>query len=113
MRGGRVDAGFKAAAPMFAALGDETRLRLVTRLRAGGPLSITSLAAGTRITRQAVTKHLNVLAAAGLASSRRAGRERKWELNSSRLDEARRCLSIISRQWEDALSRLKLAVEKD
>ena len=68
------------AAPIFAALGDETRLRIVARLSTDGPMSITRLTAGASVTRQAVTKHLQVLAGAGLACSSRSGRERLWEL---------------------------------
>ena len=68
------------AAPVFAALGDETRLRLVARLSSEGPLSIAQLTRGGQVTRQAVTKHLHVLADAGVARSRRRGRERIWEL---------------------------------
>lgn len=104
-------ARLQASAPVFAALGDETRLRLVTRLGADGPLSIARLTAGTDITRQAVTKHLEVLSGAGLARSNRQGRERRWELAPGPLEEARRCLDLISEQWDEALARLKAAVE--
>ncbi|HEY8285415.1 MAG TPA: metalloregulator ArsR/SmtB family transcription factor [Chloroflexota bacterium] len=100
------------AAPLFAALGDETRLALVDRLREGGPQSITRLTAGTAITRQAVTKHLRILADAGLAHDSRRGRERIWGLDTERLDEARRYLDQISRQWDEALERLKTFVEE-
>jgi DNA-binding transcriptional ArsR family regulator len=94
------------AAPMFAALGDETRLSIVARLAAGGPLSITRLTGGTGITRQAVTKHLEVLSDSGLVHGSRHGRERIWELDSSRLSEAQRFLELMSRRWDDALGRL-------
>lgn len=97
---------------MFAALGDETRLRLIVLLCTGGALSITQLTAGTEITRQAVTKHLKVLADAGLVRDLRSGRERLWELESSRLEEARRSLDVIAGQWDQALLRLKAALEK-
>jgi DNA-binding transcriptional ArsR family regulator len=100
-----------AAAPVFAALGDETRLRLVTRLCKGGPQSIAELAAGSEVTRQAITKHLQVLAAAGLARSVREGRERVWELQPRRLEAVRRYLDSISKQWDAALDRLKTFVE--
>lgn len=100
------------AAPVFAALGDETRLRLVSRLSAGGPASIARLTAGSSVTRQAITKHLQVLAGAGLVRSRRRGRERLWELRPHQLDEARRSLDAISRQWDEALGRLKSFVER-
>jgi DNA-binding transcriptional ArsR family regulator len=101
------------AAPVFAALGDETRLRLVTRLSAEGPLSIARLTAGSSVTRQAVTKHLRVLAEAGLAHSAQSGRERIWELEPQPLLSARECLSEISAQWDEALGRLKQFVEDE
>jgi DNA-binding transcriptional ArsR family regulator len=103
---------FAAAAPVFAALGDETRLRLVARLCGEGPQSISRLTAGTGVTRQAVTKHLQVLAGAGLARSARLGRESIWELEPERLEEARRCLDRISAQWDEALGRLQALVER-
>lgn len=98
-------------APVFAALGDETRLRLVTRLCAEGPLSISRLTAGGEVTRQAVTKHLHVLAEAGLAHSMQLGRERIWQLEPLPLLTARECLNQISAQWDEALSRLTRFVE--
>jgi DNA-binding transcriptional ArsR family regulator len=101
----------KRAAPIFAALGDETRLRIVARLSASGPMSIAHLTRDASITRQAVTKHLHVLAHAGLARSSRLGRESVWELQPAPLDAARRCLDDISAQWDKALGRLKLFVE--
>ena len=99
------------AAPLFAALGDETRLALVDRLCAGGPLSITRLTTGSAVTRQAITKHLQILADAGLVHDTRQGRERIWELDTDQLDEARRYLDGIARQWDEALERLKMFVE--
>lgn len=99
-------------APVFAALGDETRLRLVTQLSAQGPLSIARLTAGGGVTRQAVTKHLQVLAQAGLAHSSQMGRQRIWELQPQPLLTARECLSQISAQWDEALGRLKHFVER-
>ncbi len=95
-----------SAAPVFTALGDETRLYLVSRLCREGPLSITRLAAGTALSRQAVTKHLRVLGQAGLASSGRHGREQQWAIDADRLAEARRLLDRISSQWDAALVRL-------
>src|SRR5947209_578401 len=100
------------AAPVFAALGDRTRLRLVSRLGADGPLSITRLSEDAEVTRQAITKHLHALAAAGLVRDRRRGRERIWELEPRRLDEARRYLDQISAQWDAAIDRLKAFVEE-
>lgn len=105
-------ARLRVNAPVFAALGDETRLRLVTRLGTEGPLSIARLTAGTEVTRQAVTKHLRVLSDAGLARGTRQGRERLWKLEPQPLEEARRCLDLISAQWDEALARLKAAVER-
>ena len=98
-------------APLFAALGDETRLALVARLSAGEDLSVTGLTAGSGITRQAVSKHLRVLAGAGLVRSSRRGRERLWRLEPSRLRDARRSLEQLSRQWDESLGRLKAMVE--
>lgn len=100
------------AAPLFAALGDETRLFIVARLAAGQPMSIVRLAAGTGVTRQAVTKHLRVLSSAGFVRDRRAGRERVWELEPQPLLEAQRSLARISAQWDEALGRLKVFVEE-
>jgi len=102
----------KNQAQVFAALGDETRLRLVTKLSADSPQSITQLTEGAAITRQAVTKHLRVLADAGLVQSSQRGRESLYELAPERLAEARRYLEEVSRQWDDALGRLKAFVEE-
>ena len=101
------------AAPVFAALGDATRLRLVARLSGDGPLSIASLSEGAGVTRQAVTKHLLTLAGAGLVRDSRRGRERIWELEPRRLERARRSLDEISAQWDAAIDRLKAFVETD
>jgi DNA-binding transcriptional ArsR family regulator len=101
----------RKVAPVFAALGDELRLSLVERLAKGRPLSITDLARGSGVTRQAVTKHLHVLAGSGLARAARVGRERRWELESGRLAEARRHLDHVSRRWDEALERLRRFVE--
>jgi DNA-binding transcriptional ArsR family regulator len=99
-------------APLFAALGDETRLHLVDRLSAEGPLSITRLTADSSVTRQAVTKHLRVLAEAGLTRSTHVGRETIWELEPRPLQAAGQYLDEISAQWDAALSRLQALVEK-
>jgi DNA-binding transcriptional ArsR family regulator len=101
----------KGSASLFAALGDETRLRLVARLCDGG-MSITSLTAGSAITRQAITKHLRVLEDARLVHSTRRGREKIWQLDRRRLDDARHYLDLISHQWDNALGRLRAFVEK-
>lgn len=108
----RDGAGWLArAAPLFAALGEPTRLRLVERLCVDGPLSTVSLGAGSGITRQAVTKQLRALADAGLIEGTR-GRPRVWRLKPRRLEEARRSLDRISQQWDDALGRLRAFVEE-
>jgi len=99
------------SAPIFAALGDETRLRLIAVLCAGGAMSITQLTAGTEITRQGVTKHLHVLAEAGLVQDVKVGRERRWEFKPARLDDVRRSLDLIAQQWDQALNRLKSRLE--
>jgi DNA-binding transcriptional ArsR family regulator len=108
----RSSAPVKASAAVFAALGDPTRLRLVVRLAGGQRLSIAGLAAGTEITRQAVTKHLHVLGRAGLACASRRGREQLWSLDQKQLEQARAFLDRISRQWDDALARLKSFAEE-
>jgi DNA-binding transcriptional ArsR family regulator len=100
------------AAPLFAALGDETRIRLLTRLGSGGPQSIAKLSAKAGSSRQAITKHLDVLAAAGLVRDVRKGRERIWSVEEKRLADARAYLERISTSWDDALGRLKKSVEK-
>jgi DNA-binding transcriptional ArsR family regulator len=99
------------SAPIFAALGDETRLRLIAVLCAGGAVSIAQLTSGTEITRQAVTKHLQVLAEAGLVRNIKVGRERLWEFEPTQLEEARRSLDVIAQQWDRALEKLKRVVE--
>ena len=109
----RAERQLATAAVLFAALGDETRLALVNRLSTGGPASISVLSESCgEISRQGVTKHLQVLASAGLVDSRRDGREHVWALNPARLEEARRSLNQIAGQWDDAFARLKAHVEK-
>ena len=99
-------------AAVFAALGDETRLRLLTRLSAEGPVSITRLTDGAGVTRQAVTRHLNVLEQAGLARSRWEGRERVWELEARKLQIAQRRLEELSALWDERLERFRKMVEE-
>lgn len=101
------------AAPLFAALGDETRLRLVARLAKTGPGSISRLSEKADVTRQAVTKHLEILEGAGLVTSHKAGRERVWQLEPKRLEDAHQHLEAISKQWDVALDRLKHLVEDE
>ena len=98
-------------AKVFFALGDETRLRLVAVLCAGGAFSIAQLTTTAAMTRQAVTKHLQVLAEARLVKDVKVGRERLWQLEPAQIDDARRSLELIGRQWEQALGRLKTFVE--
>ena len=99
------------AAVIFAALGDETRLRIVARLCEEGPLSIMRLTNGAKVSRQAITKHLHALEEAGLARGSQSGRERIWELRPRRLADAERYLDQISQQWDAALDRLRAFVE--
>ena len=99
------------SAPVFAALGEPARLRIVDRLCNDGPQSISALTQGSRISRQAITKHLDALAQAGLVRDERAGRERVFRLDTARLAHARRCLERISSDWDDALARLRALVE--
>lgn len=109
----RLDTHIEAPSALFAALGDPTRLRLVVRLSQGESLSIKELASGTKMTRQAVTKHLHVLSVAGVATASRLGREQRWSLDQRQLAQARLFLDRISQQWADALARLKSAVEEE
>ena len=107
----RAGARLVDTAPLFAALGDPTRLRIVARLCEEGPQSIVRLTAGSEVSRQAISKHLAALERAGLLRSERAGRERVWALQAQRLAEARVCLDQISGQWDAALQRLRAFVE--
>jgi DNA-binding transcriptional ArsR family regulator len=99
-------------ASVFAALGDETRLSLVGTLSQGPPQSISRLAAGSTLTRQAVTKHLRVLEGAGVVHSIRVGRESLFAFRPEPLRELQTYLERVSGQWDDALARLKSFVEK-
>jgi len=99
-------------APVFAALGDKTRLALVAKLSRGQSRSISQLTQGSRLTRQAITKHLRVLESAGVVRSVRAGRESLYELDPEPLEELKRYLDRVSEQWDQALSRLKAFVER-
>jgi len=97
--------------PIFAALGDRTRLNLLNRLSNGEPCSITTLSGDTRLTRQAVTKHLRMLERAGLVRHLKHGRESRFAIEPERIDNARAYLEKVTRQWESALVRLKAFVE--
>jgi DNA-binding transcriptional ArsR family regulator len=99
------------AAPLFAALGDKTRLSIVARLCNEGPLSIVRLCEGSTISRQAISKHLSALSKSGLVRSDVEGRERVFALEAKRLAEVRRHLERISQQWDAAIDRLRAFVE--
>jgi DNA-binding transcriptional ArsR family regulator len=99
-------------APVFAALGDQTRLSLVAKLCRGNPHSITQLTEGSKLTRQAITKHLRVLERTGIVRCVRAGRESRFELDPEPIQEVKAYLDSVSEQWDQALSRLKSFVEE-
>jgi len=103
----------RQAAPVFAALGDTTRLSLVRRLSTEGPLSITRLSEGSGITRQAITRHLHSLGKVGLVRDNKEGREHLFSLDLKRLEFAREYIDQVSAQWDAAAARLKAFVEKD
>jgi DNA-binding transcriptional ArsR family regulator len=107
----RSKAALRASVPVFAALGDETRVAVVQRLCSRGPASLAELSEGAGVTRQAITKHLRVLEEAGLVTSSRHGRASLWELRVERLNEAHRALDAIARQWDEALESLRAMVE--
>ncbi|MBV9218330.1 MAG: helix-turn-helix transcriptional regulator [Methylobacteriaceae bacterium] len=102
----------RARASVFAALGDETRLSVLAKLCGGRPLSISRLTIGTHLSRQAVTKHLRVLAQAGIVHSLRVGRESLFELEPRSIEDLRGYLEQVSRRWDNALARLKAHVEE-
>jgi DNA-binding transcriptional ArsR family regulator len=102
----------RAPAPIFAALGDETRLALVAKLCGGQPRSISQLTEGSKLTRQAITKHLRVLENAQIVRSVRAGRESLFEFHPEPVEEAKKYLELVSERWDQALSRLKSFVER-
>ena len=108
----RKEAKRQARAMVFAALGDETRLLLVSRLSAGEPRSIAELTDGSSLTRQAITKHLRVLERAGVVRSKREGRESRFAFDPRPIDELHEYLDRVSRRWDETLARLKLFVEE-
>jgi DNA-binding transcriptional ArsR family regulator len=108
----RTSARQQARAPVFAALGDETRLLLVAKLCSGQPYSISQLTQGSKLTRQAITKHLRVLERVGIVHSIRSGRESRFQFDPQPIEGMREYLDLVSRQWDQALSRLKSFVEK-
>ena len=97
--------------PVFAALGDETRLSLVVKLSGGRAHSISQLTEGSRLTRQAITKHLRVLESVGIVRCVRTGRESLYEFDPEPIGEIREYLELVSEQWDQALGRLKAFVE--
>ncbi len=107
----RAAAGQRTHASVFAALGDETRLSLVAKLRDGRAHSIMELKAGSRLTRQAITKHLRVMERAEIVRSMRAGRVTRFEIEPEPIEELKKYLDLVSAHWDKALSRLKLFVE--
>jgi DNA-binding transcriptional ArsR family regulator len=109
---GSLDTARRVHAPVFAALGDETRLSLVAKLCEGPPQSIARLTEGTHLTRQAISKHLRVLQNAGIVECVRAGRESQYEFNPKPFQDVKSYLDDISGQWDDALARLKSLVER-
>lgn len=111
MTSARTRGAIEDSAPIFAALGDPTRLGLVARLCEGGPQSIARLTQGSSYTRQAITKHLRVLSDAGLVRGTRRGRESRWEIEPRRLVVARRYLDHISDQWDQRLAALAKHLE--
>jgi len=117
MRGGaelrtQAHAQRRAQAPLFAALGDATRLALIARLAPGKACSISELTRNTSLTRQAVTKHLRVLERADLVRSRRTGRENRFVLNPDPIEALKVYLDRICAQWDAALHRLRDFVER-
>jgi DNA-binding transcriptional ArsR family regulator len=107
----RIAAGLRAHAPVFSALGDATRLSLVARLCAGRPYSISQLTRGSKLTRQAITKHLRVLESVGIVHSVRTGRESRFAFDPQPVEDMKEYLDFVSDQWDQALSRLKSFVE--
>lgn len=104
--------GFILQAPIFAALGDETRLSLIARLCRVSRQSISQLAEGTSLTRQAVTKHLQVLQRVGLVRSARVGRETLFEFDATPIETMTQYLDLVSAQWERKLGDLKTFLEE-
>jgi DNA-binding transcriptional ArsR family regulator len=104
-------ARLRDAAPLFSALGDVTRLALLASLCANGPLTVARLSGHFEVSRQAITKHLEVLSEARLVSSVRQGRERIWTFEPTRIEAAQQYLERLSREWDVALGRLKAYVE--
>ncbi|NYF79546.1 ArsR/SmtB family transcription factor [Granulicella arctica] len=107
----RTIAKVRPHAPVFAALGDETRLSLLVKLSDGQPHSISQLTGGSNLTRQAITKHLRVLESVGIVRCGRSGRESLFELDPEPIESIKQYLNQVSQQWDQALSRLKSFIE--
>jgi DNA-binding transcriptional ArsR family regulator len=101
------------SAVVFAALGDKTRLALVAKLASGQAYSISQLAKGSRVTRQAVRKHLRVLEKAGMVHGVRHGREHRFAFDPGPVRDVRQYLDFVSEQWDQALGRLQAFVERE
>jgi DNA-binding transcriptional ArsR family regulator len=101
----------RAHAPVFAALGDATRLSLIAKLGGGQPRSISQLTDGSRLTRQAITKHLRALERVKIVHNVRKGRESLFVLDPEPIEEIKKYLDLVSAQWDQALFRLKSFVE--
>jgi DNA-binding transcriptional ArsR family regulator len=108
----RITAKPKARARLFAALGDKTRLALVAKLCSGEPCSIAQLSDESKLTRQAITKHLGVLERAGIVRSSHTGRERIFQFDPEPIENLQAYLSSVSKQWDQTLARLKAHLEK-
>lgn len=107
----RMAAKRQAHASAFAALGDETRLSLVAKLCRGQPRSISQLTEGSKLTRQAITKHLRALEKVEIVHSVHRGRERVFEFDPEPIEDLKKYLDLVSEHWDQALSRLKSFVE--
>jgi len=110
-RRSRTAASQLSRAPVFAALGDSVRLSLIAKLSAGQPHSISQLTKGSRLTRQAITKHLRVLESVGIVHSVQKGRENHFKFDPKPIAETRNYLDEVSQQWDQTLNRLKSFVE--
>ena len=98
---------------VFAALGDDTRLALISKLSGSEPRSISQLTEGSSLTRQAITKHLRVLENAGIVCCVRSGRESRFKFDPKPIDATRKYLDLVSQQWDETLTRLKSLVEAE
>ena len=102
----------KTVTTVFQALADPTRRMILERLRAQGPLSIKQLSEPFSISRQAVTKHLDILLDSGLVDERRVGRERLHSLDPAPLRQIEAWLRPYSEEWDRRLERLQRHLEE-